>query len=276
MLRVSLLVPKHPSHSTVNSSEAPFTWVCLAAETGMTCSWDFSKAEEKEQQVRAAKAARGKARQQKADRHAQRLSQQREKAALTLSRLTADSEPDATEQDHADGHASSSVQSSTMDELMGSAAHFSVGDSHELTLSHGVQGLSQNAYSGSSARHIMQSPHGDHALRQESGLTVARSLPVTLDFQAGGSLPSACSEPKIRHTEATPVCVGSGPLRRLASAAGYPSRHMTVPGPLLHGCAVESHRNSPPSMQSWQIVRPRPVKGDRAATDGPAQVNVHA
>ena len=73
----------------------PLKALLNAAETGMTCSWDFSKAEEKEQEVRAAKAARGRARQHKAERHSQRVNQHRERAATTLARLTA-LQPDAT------------------------------------------------------------------------------------------------------------------------------------------------------------------------------------
>lgn len=248
----------------------------LCAESGMTCSWDFTRAEEKEQQVRTAKAARGKARQQKAERHSQRLTQQREKAALALARLTANPlDADANEQERDSVQAPASVESSSVsDEHMGIAADQACSQ------------VSRAAHMTASAQPILdardrteawQMPNrycGQAEHNQTAALQGARSLPVTIRHHAQSQ--SAEHEKSVRQAEsASPMQVGSAPLRRLAGVAGY-SRHMTVPGPLLHSCAIESRRDSPSSMQSWQIVRPRPVKSERAVTQGLSPIDVQA
>ena len=255
------------------------TWHDLCAESGMTCSWDFSRAEEKEQQVLAAKAARGKARQQKAERHSQRLTQQREKAALALARLTANPlDADANEQERDSVQAPASVEgSSVSDEHMGIAADQACSQ------------VSRAAHMTASAQPILdardrteawQMPNrycGQAEHNQTAALQGARSLPVTIQHHAKSQ--SAEHEKSDRQAEsASPMQVGLGPMRRLAGVAGYSSRHMTVtvPGPLLHSCAVESRRDSPSSMQSWQIVRPRPVKSDRSVTQGLSHIDVQA
>lgn len=257
-----------------------FTWSWVLAETGRTCSWDFSKAEEKEEQVRAAKAARGKARQQKADRHSQRLTQQREKAALALARLTADpSHEDAAEHDSANGDASSSLQSSAIDEHMETAATKSSDDSSRGVHSHMANQPDASMQHDCTAWSVSARAHdGSCETTQAAELTLSRSLPVTIHRQSRlHSLASADDNSNSMQTaSASHLQVGSAPPRRLAGTAGYPSRHMTVPGPLLHGCAVESRRDSSSSMQSWQIVRPRPVKSDRGVARGPSHVNVQA
>lgn len=234
----------------------------------MTCSWDFSRAEEKEQQVRAARAARGKARQQKADRHSHRLTHQREKAALALARLTADpSDAEAHDQEH---HGDESLPSSSISteehNSLAAADEASTGHSEHAEAVHvriAAPGLDAqdraNAWQLPSSRHNSQ-----QFSRQTEGLTMARSLPVTISHQAPSHSAAADHDLHDKHAEsASPVQAASGARRQLASVAGYPSRHVTVPGPLLHSCAVESRRNSPSSMQSWQIVRPRPVKCGR-------------
>ena len=240
----------------------------------MTCSWDFSRAEEKEQEVRAAKAARGRARQQKAQKHSQRLNHQREKAAMTLARLTAlqDSGGEAREHNINDGNVGA-------DSLPGSAAgsHGAL-DDHFLgcqSETHDDESLENGASHYSDIRlgsRVEQ--HAERYTEQRSHLSAARSLPIAISSCAKPALQPAFRRDggNITQSEQT----GSGPLRRLASVAGYPARQMTVPGPVLHSCAVESHRNSPSSMQSWQIVRPRPVQSDKAPVRRPPHVKLQA
>ncbi|KAL0026865.1 hypothetical protein WJX77_007746 [Trebouxia sp. C0004] len=237
--------------------------VVAGSESGMTCSWDFSRAEEKEQQVRAAKAARGKARQQKAERHSQRLTQQREKAALALARLTADP-LDSDEEECNSVQAHGSVESSSVsDEHMGTAADQAC--SQDSRAAH-VNARAEPILDARDWAEAWQMPNRDCVqaeCRQTAAVQGAQSLTVTIRHHAQSQ--SAEHENRDRQAEsASPTQVGSGPMRRLAGVAGYSSRQMTVPGPLLHSCAIESRRNSPSSMQSWQIVRPRPVKSDRA------------
>ena len=246
--------------------------VLYIADTGVTYSWDFSKAEEKEQEVRAAKAARGRARQQKAEKHSQRLHHQREKAAMTLARLTAlqpDTSAETTEETGngddvaAHPHHSSTVpledsQGKPYQEVAGRPQY----QQHPEHVTSNIDGIQE-------ATHLDQHAAG-HETRQECHLTCARSMPAAT---------SGCSTSVMR--QASTMCgressepANSVPLRRLASVAGYPSRQMTVPGPLLHTCAVESRRDSPSSMQSWQIVRPRPVQSEKAAVRRPSHVKV--
>jgi len=249
----------------------------LCAESGMTCSWDFSRAEEKEQQVLAAKAARGKARQQKAERHSQRLTQQREKAAMALARLTANPlDADENEQERDSVQAPASVESSSV-----SDEHLGVAADQACSQDSGAAHMNASAESILDARdraEAWQMPNrycGQAEHRQTAALQGARSLPVTIRHHAKSQ--SAEHEKSDRQAEsASPMQVGSGPMRRLAGVAGYSSRHMTVPGPLLHSCAIESRRDSPSSMQSWQIVRPRPVKSDRSVTQGLSHIDVQA
>ena len=253
------------------------TWHDLCAESGMTCSWDFSRAEEKEQQVRAAKAARGKARQQKAERHSQRLTQQREKAAMALARLTADPlDAHANEGEHNSIQAHGSVEgSSVSDEHMGTAANQACSQDSRAAHKSASAEPFLDARDRAEAWQMPNRYCGQAEHRQTAALQGARSLPVTIRHHAQSQ--SAEHEISDRQAEsASPMQVGSGPLRRLAGVAGYSSRHMTVPGPLLHSCAIESRRDSPSSMQSWQIVRPRPVKSDRAVTQGLSHIDVQA
>lgn len=253
------------------------TWHDLCAESGMTCSWDFSRAEEKEQQVLAAKAARGKARQQKAERHSHRLTQQREKAALALARLTANPlDADANEQERDSIPAPASVESSSVsDEHLGVAADQACSQDSRAAHMNASAETILDARDQAEAwqmpnRYCAQAEH-----RQTAALQGARSLPVTIRHHAKSQ--SAEHEKSDRQAEsASPMQVGSGPMRRLAGVAGYSSRHMTVPGPLLHSCAIESRRDSPSSMQSWQIVRPRPVKSDRSGTQRLSHIDVQA
>ncbi len=240
------------------------------------CSWDFSRAEEKEQQVRAAKAARGKARQQKAERHSQRLTQQREKAALALARLTADPlDADANERERDSVQAHGSVEgSSVSDEHMGTAADQAC--SQDSRAAH-MNASAEPILDARDRAEAWQMPNrycGQAEHRQTAALQGARSLPVTIRHHAQSQ--SAEHEISDRQAESASPMQGSGPTRRLAGVAGYSSRHMTVPGPLLHSCAIESRRDSPSSMQSWQIVRPRPVKSDRAVTQGLSHIDVQA
>lgn len=240
----------------------------------MTCSWDFSRAEEKEQEVRAAKAARGRARQQKAEKHSQRLNQQREKAAMTLARLTAlqDSDAETPEQSNNDGSdVSASLQSSAVDSHEAS-------DRHVLdcpSQMHDHQDLEHVASHHSETRHESSiERHTDNNTEQGSHLSAARSLPIAISRSAKPTLQQGCRRDNDSISQS--LQTECGPLRRLGSVAGYPARQMTVPGPLLHSCAVESRRNSPSSMQSWQIVRPRPVQSDKAPVRRPSHVKVQA
>ena len=238
----------------------------------MTYSWDFSKAEEKEQEVRAAKAARGRARQQKAEKHSQRLHHQREKAATTLARLTAlqpDASAESTE-DTGNDHdaAAQSHQSSTapLEDSQGKPGQEFAGrpqyQQHPDHVSSNVAGIQE-------ATHLDQHAAG-HETGRECHLTCARSMPVATSSGAT----SAVRQDPIMSGHESREPANSAPLRRLASVAGYPLRQMTVPGPLLHSCAVESRPHSPSSMQSWQIVRPRPVQSEKAAVRRPSHVKV--
>lgn len=249
----------------------------LCAESGMTCSWDFSRAEEKEQQVRAAKAARGKARQQKAERHSQRLTQQRDKAALALARLTADPlDADANEQERDSVQAPASVESSSVsDDHVGIVADQACSQDSRAACMNASADPILDARDRAEAWQMPNRYCGQAEHRQSAALQGARSLPVTIRHRAESQ--SAEHEKSDRQAEsASPMQLGSGSLRRLAGAAGHSSRHMTVPGPLLHSCAIESRRDSPSSMQSWQILRPRPVKSDRAVTQGLSHIDVQA
>lgn len=251
-------------------------WLIAGSESGMTCSWDFTRAEEKEQQVRAAKAARGKARQQKAERHSQRLTQQREKAAMALARLTANPlEADANEQERDSAQEHGSMEgSSVSDEHMGIAANQAC--SHDSRAAH-MNASAEPILDARDRAEAWQMPNrycsqAEH--RQTAALQGARSLPVTIRHHAQ-SQSAEHEKCDMQAESASPMQVGSAPMRRLAGVAGY-SRHMTVPGPLLHSCAIESRRDSPSSMQSWQIVRPRPVKSERAVTQGLSPIDVQA
>lgn len=244
-------------------------------DSGVTYSWDFSKAEEKEQEVRAAKAARGRARQQKADKHSQRLNHQREKAATTLARLTAL---------HPDASAESLEQHCNNDTAAAADCHQSntaslQGESSKPDLqeeSHQLPDQQHLEYVASHPDGVRQGTGHSHQARHTSWqachLTGAQSLPVA-DTSSSSSAVSA-----MRQAPSMTGCDGSetgwAPLRRLASVAGCPPRQMTVPGPLLHSCSMEAQRNSPPSMQSWQIVRPRPVQSEKAAVRRPSHVKV--
>lgn len=239
------------------------------ADTGVTHCWDFSKAEEKEQEVQAAKAARGRARQQKAERHSQRLHHQREKAATTLARLTA-LHPDASAEPIEvtgtdDGAAAHPHQSSKMP-LQCSPGESQEVAEHQLHPGHGTSNVAC----------IQQAcVHDQHAGRQSwqgCHLTGAHSMPAATTGDAISDMRQAPIRSRCGSSESAKM--GSAAPRRMASGAGCLSRQMTVPGPLLHSCAVESRRDSPSSMQSWQIVRPRPVQSEKAAVRRPSHVKV--
>ena len=242
------------------------------ADTGVTYSWDFSKAEEKEQEVRAAKAARGRARLQKAEKHSQRLHHQREKAATALARLTAlqpdaaadtsegtDNDDDAAAQPHRSSRAPFQNPLGKQDQEAAEQLHYQQHPEHVSSNFDCIQqatDLDQHA----AGRETQQGRH----------LASAQSMPVAT---SGGAI-SPMRPASNRNESSEPANIGSAPLRRLASVAGYPSRQMSVPGPLMHGCAVESRRDSPSSMQSWQIVRPRPVQSEKGAVRRPSHVKV--
>ena len=243
--------------------------VLRVPDTGVTYSWDFSKAEEKEQEVQAAKAARGRARQQKAKKHTQRLHQQREKAATTLARLTAlqpDTNAEIIEESGNDDAAAAaySCQSST------AALHYAVGkaDPELAEKSHHQQHLENGA---GVQQGIGHNQHAGHESLQGCHLTGAHSMPTA---PSSGTMAAIRQAPNMSGGESENI--GGAPLRRLASVAGYPSRQMNVPGPLLHSCAVESRRGSPSSMQSWQIVRARPVQSEKATVRRPSHVKVQS
>ena len=239
----------------------------------MTCSWDFTRAEEKEQEVQAAKAARGRARQQKAEKHSLCLDQQRQKAAVNLARLTAlqpDSRTETDDHSTADGddaanslHSSGTIPHKASDRDACDVPTPMCDQSNvQLDVSQGSEsqyGTAPGQYTGGSTE-------------QESHLIAARSLPIAVSSRLKPALQQVA---KMDDSDLPEMAqAGSGSLRRLASAAGYPVRQMTVPGPVLHSCAVESCRNSPSSMQSWQIVRPRPVQRDKTAVRRPSHVKV--
>lgn len=244
-----------------------------AADAGVTYSWDFSKAEEKEQEVRAAKAARGRARLQKAEKHSQRLHHQREKAATTLARLTAL---------HPDASADTSAGTGNDDGAAIGAHQSSKAPFRNFLGKPDQEGAEQSPYQqhehvSSNVDCIQQATDLDqHAAgrktQQGCRLTGAHSMPAATSGDATSAMRPAFNRSDREGSERSNI--GSAPLRRLASVAGYPSRQMSVPGPLLHSCAVESRRDSPSSMQSWQIVRPRPVQSEKAAVRRPSHVKV--
>lgn len=220
--------------------------------------------------MQAAKAARGRARQQKAERHSQRLHHQREKAATTLARLTA-LHPDAsaetieeTSNDKDNVAVAQSHQSSTL------PLQISQGEPQEVT----EQLQHQRQLGTSNVACIQQAFVHDHQTGHQSWqgchLTGAHSMPAVTTGDAMSDMRQAPSRSSCESSESARM--GSAPSRRLAS--GCLSRQMTVPGPLLHSCAVESRRDSPSSMQSWQIMRPRPVQSEKAAVRRPSHIKV--
>ena len=239
-------------------------FVCYA-ETGVTCSWDFSKAEEKEQQVLAAKAARGKARQLKAEKHSQRLSQQREKAAANLARLTQiSSDAAAAERDAADADAAS-TESIT--------AQASEHAADAFLPDKGESPAPQESNHGSEWQNTSTTRSPITRQHHPGTLGLARSLPVDIARNNKPGSRPCCGDTDKEMLPSLPM--QSQSLRRLASAAASSPRSTRVPGPVLHTCAAES-RDSPSSMQCWQIVRPRPVKNDRGIVRGLSHVNVKA
>lgn len=232
----------------------------------MTYSWDFSKAEEKEEEVRAAKAARGRARQQKAEKHSQRLHHQREKAATTLARLTAlhpDAAAETLEHSCSDEHAVDCHQSSAATLRGESDKPIVPEESEQLRNQQHVEHVtSQLDDARQDTRHNQQA-------RQACHLTGAQSMPVADTVNTVSPMRPAPSMVGCDGKD-----TGCAPLRRLASVAGCAHRQMTVPGPLLHSCSAEACRNSASSMQSWQIVRPRPIQSEKAVVRRPSHVKV--
>lgn len=252
-----------------------FNTSCIA-DTGVTYSWDFSKAEEKEQEVRAAKAARGRARQQKAEKHSQRLHHQREKAATTLARLTA-LQPDASAEtvegtvNVDDDDAAAQPHHSSTSPFQNPLGKSNQEVAEQLQYQQPPEHTSSTVHCIQQASDLDQHAAG-HEARQGCHMTGAYSMPAASSGGATSAMRQAFNRSNREDSE--PANTGSAPLRRLASVAGYPIRQMTVPGPLLHSCAVESRRDSSSSMQSWQIVRPRPVQSEKAAVRRPSHVKV--
>ncbi|KAL3152980.1 hypothetical protein ABBQ38_012009 [Trebouxia sp. C0009 RCD-2024] len=241
-------------------------WLAAGSDTGVTYSWDFSKAEEKEEEVRAAKAARGRARQQKAEKHSQRLHHQREKAATTLARLTAlhpDAAAETLEHSCSDEHAVDCHQSSAATLRGESDKPIVPEESEQLRNQQHVEHVtSQLDDARQDTRHNQQA-------RQACHLTGAQSMPVADTVNTVSPMRPAPSMVGCDGKD-----TGCAPLRRLASVAGCAHRQMTVPGPLLHSCSAEACRNSASSMQSWQIVRPRPIQSEKAVVRRPSHVKV--
>ena len=241
----------------------------------MTYSWDFSKAEEKEQEVRAAKAARGKARQQKAEKHSQRLHHQREKAATTLARLTAL---------QSDASAETMKETGNDDDDVATQPYQSSTAPFQNSLGKPDQEVAEQPQHQQLPEHhsskidcIQQATDLDqHAAgrltQQGCHLTGAYSMPAATSGCATSAMRPALSRSDCESNE--PANIDSAPLSRPAGVAGYPTRQMTVPGPLMHSCAVQSRRDSRSGMQSWQIVRPRPVQSEKAAVRRPSHVKV--
>lgn len=283
----------HSVNCCKSHSCSALTTSCVPADNGVTSSWDCSKAEEKEGEVRAAKAARGRARQQKAEKHSSRLAQQREKAAQalaavqTLHRDPASQEPATAHKAPAPAH----MGTTTTDTVMtGTATGNSVVSApdpsdadvrpHDYEL-RGNDGQQQQLADGqqstatqTSARPLPSAQSMPIASAQSVPFVSAQSMPVQIQgtglrslSQNHGASPNECSDVVTER--------GSNSLTRGAGAVNS-LRSRMVPLPMSPSHSLGSQCYSPNSMQSWQIVRPRPVQDRRSSLKGPSHVHVQA
>ena len=220
--------------------------------------------------MQAAKAARGRARQHRAEKHTSRLAHQREKAAQALAVLQARHPvPIGTDIAGSDEHdsgsavvadASDSVTENAADAVQVFEASFSMAENNTESFGEGVQEPSEQ-----------QDYADDTQSRATTDLSHGQSLPVMIPSSTSCSVSAegdTCAESHLCFLSR----VRSTPLRCHASAAGSPNLSRFVPSPVAAHCSSQS---SPNSMTSWQIVRPRPVQRDssafRASPHVPAQ-----
>lgn len=213
--------------------------------------------------MQAAKAARGRARQHRAEKHTSRLAHQREKAAQALAALQA-RHPDPAETEMAGSDedskgstamadASESVTENAADGVQVCEASFGMAETSTESCGEGVQEPSSQ-----------QDYADDSQNRATTDLSHGRSLPVMIPSSTSCSIAAesdTCSESHFCFLSR----VRSTPLRCHASAAGSPNLSRFVPSPVAAHCSSEYCQSSPNSMTSWQIVRPRPVQRDKSA-----------
>lgn len=250
-------------------------WLGSSADSGIVSSWDFSRAEQKAEEVQAAKAARGRARQHRAEKHSSRVAQQREKAALALAALQA-RHPDAK------GSAAASTDGGTPEPAVSGAVHSQAAAHAAEQTTATLPTAEECSVSNSTCDGVQEScqqQEDTHGIQGRGLIELAHvhSLPMLVS----GCTPCSVSEADSagKPTQNYPCAVSEArpiPLRRYASAAGAPHLARTVPSPLLPNCISDCRQNSPNSMASWQIVRPRPVQRDRSSFKASAHVHAQA
>ena len=226
--------------------------------------------------MQAAKAARGHARQQRAEKHSSRLAHQREKAALALAALQAlHPYADIREAGNAEareaGNAEGSIESGPSSRASPAASieHADTDAARIIHLDSAAPGEVCNGIESTQQQEQCCIPSTATA-----DLSHVHSLPVMPNSPS----PPLTSQEMIHPyshsyvmSEAKPI-----PLRRHASAAGALNMSKLVPSPLTPGCSAGCQTNSPNSMTSWQIVRPRPVQRDRSTLKASKHVHVQA
>lgn len=212
--------------------------------------------------MQAAKAARGRARQHRAEKHTSRLAHQREKAAQALAALQArHPDPAGTDKAGSDednngsavmADASDSVTENAADAVQVCEASFGMAENN-TEFREGVQEAGDQ-----------QDYANDRQSRATTDLSHGQSLPVMIPSSTSCSVSAegdTCAESHFCFLSR----VRSTPLRCHASAAGSPNLSRFVPSPVAAHCSSECRQSSPNSMTSWQIVRPRPVQRDKSA-----------
>lgn len=243
-------------------------------------SWDCSRSEEKAQEVQAAKAARGRARQQRADKHISRLASQKEKAALTLAALQSrHPSPESREAAEACENGQDSIVSgATHEAVLAGVAADAADKPQGITTSAFTEIECSGPLASASIYDSCQQQHNSYKVHSRAAdLAHVHSLPLPSSSHMACSQPPADPEETATQTHSHTMSAAKDiPLRRYASAAGSPTVTRVVPSPLLPSCASECRQHSPNSMTSWQIVRPRPVQHDRSKFKASTQVHVHA
>lgn len=219
--------------------------------------------------MQAAKAARGRARQQRAEKHSSRLAHQREKAALALAALQA-LHPDVEAREAGNAEGSIEIGPSSRASPAASIEHADTDAARIIHLDSAVPGEVCDGIESTQQQAQSCIP---------STATAELSHVHTLPVMSNSPSPPLTSQEMNVHpytnsyvmSEAKPI-----PLRRNASAAGALHMSKLVPSPLTPGISAGCQTNSPNSMTSWQIVRPRPVQRDRSTLKASKHVHVQA
>ena len=196
--------------------------------------------------MQAAKAARGRARQQRAEKHSSRLAHQRDKAALALASLQAlHPDAEAREAGNAEGSVRSGISSlASPPAIVGhaDADAVSIVDHNSIVLGD----VCDKADSDQQQEQSCVPTTATADLAQVHSLPVASKSPSP-SLMSPKMHVHPCSHPYVA-SEAKAI-----PLRRHASAVGTLGMSKLVPSPLTSGCSAGCQTNSPNSMTSFSV-----------------------